>query len=105
MKVVESEEKKHAPSRPVSELEQHMQEYLRNRKVLDEKSRDVTSIRHAKKRLKNKIICHKYNYAMDEVVQNFCYYPGHLQLSEDETELELWLKKPLERTSSSAMKD
>lgn len=61
----------------------------------------MNSIQHAKERLKGRIQCQKYNYAMDEVVQNFCCYDGYIQLSTDEKELELWLKKPLESVATT----
>lgn len=51
--------------------------------------------------MKNSIDCQKYNYAMDDVVQNFCYYRGHVKLTEEEDELEIWLKKPIERQMSN----
>lgn len=46
---------------------------------------DYQRVQKAKERLKrNKIPCFKYNYALDESVQNFSNYPATIQLSENE---------------------
>jgi len=46
---------------------------------------------------KNKIPCFKYNYSLDEEVQNFCSFPSYIQVSEDGEELIIINKKPTEK--------
>ena len=45
----------------------------------------------------NKINCFKYNYAFEEVVQNFNSYQSYIQLSSDGTELIITNRKPIEK--------
>jgi hypothetical protein len=51
-----------------------------------------------KERLKapNRISCFKYNYGLEEQVTNMPAYQGYLQLDEESTQLNLYLKKPVE---------
>lgn len=43
----------------------------------------------------NKVSIKKYNYAIDDTVQNFSCFDGFLQLSEDEKYLIITNKKPV----------
>ena len=45
---------------------------------------------------KNKVIIKKYNYAIDDMVQNFSCFDAFLQLSEDEQHLIITNKKPVD---------
>jgi hypothetical protein len=44
---------------------------------------------------RNRIVCTKYNYSLDESVQNFSSFQGYLQLSQDGKHLSIILKKPI----------
>ena len=67
---------------------------------IDAKHLDYKSLEVTKERLKNKRVkCHKYNHALDAIVQNFPCFAGYLQLSEDGKYLSLFNKKPIIRPS------
>ena len=70
--------------------------YESNKKKIDKKNNDPDSFKLAKERLKKKINCLKFNYALDGIVQNISNYEGYIKLSSDEKRIEIFLKKPKE---------
>ena len=47
--------------------------------------------------IKNRIKCFKYNYALEDSVQNFTSFQGYFQLTEDGEEFKITNLKPVEK--------
>lgn len=55
--------------------------------------------------MKKKIDCIKFNYSLDGIVQNISNYEGYIKLSDDNLNLEIFLKKPKEYRVAVAQDD
>ena len=64
---------------------------------IDERNSTLQCLENAKKRFKTgDVKCTKYNYSLEEIVQNFSTYEGFIQLSEDSKKLIITCKKPID---------
>ncbi len=64
---------------------------------MEEEWKDEDLIRNIKRRFRRtNIPCVKYNYGLDETVQNFSNFHAYFHLSDDESEVLIFNKKPKE---------
>mmetsp|Transcript_32321 Transcript_32321/g.49478 ORF Transcript_32321/g.49478 Transcript_32321/m.49478 type:complete len:118 (+) Transcript_32321:120-473(+) len=78
-------------------LDEHSKKYKENKKVIDAAREDVEEILTCEVYLhSHSIECFKYNYALEEIVQNFPCFQGYINLSEDSEYLSIIAKKPKE---------
>ena len=57
-----------------------LQYIVRRRKIDEEKSNNFSLYRAKEKFINNLVQCVKYNYSLEESVQNFCTFDAFIQL-------------------------
>ena len=100
--VFEEQEVKHRSTskRDHESIKYHERKYNAYKSRVDgiapeEKHEEITRIKYFL--MTNKLKCFKYNYAFEEVVQNFNNYQSFIQLSPDGEELVITNRKPVEK--------
>ena len=78
-------------------LHTHMMKYLRSKKVIEKVIANTKLIDETTEWLvNNRIQCYKYNYSLDEEVQNFCCFDAFIDLQQNEIDINIINRKPLE---------
>ena len=77
------------------QIDNHCKAYFKNKERFHKQAEDAYEIDKIKEYLaNNQIECDKYNYALDEGIQNYKCYNGYIQLSKDFKYINIVNRKP-----------